>query len=277
MTTTTQEPTLPDYVEQSQSKGAWRCTKGAIRRGRDGEEETYPNNAMLGYLKEINIWEGTTKDGQELARLLVRIKTNNGEEVVGAYIKNAEGKPGWTGLFGLATGVLYADLGEPIQISARQADKKNSKGSYSTYTNVARYDPLTGKLKPRETKPTWEFQPREYEWTDDGVAELLEDIQGHPAYKPYDYGAPYDFVKFCNENGWPIPKEVPGAYCELIGKALKREVEELASVTKEEWKAFCDTAMKKTECPKILIDAWGSKAAASKGKAEDEYDPFADE
>lgn len=268
---------LPDYIEGgSDTPKAWRITNGKLRRGRQESEEVR-ERPILGYLKEITIWEGTTKDGVELSRLLVKLETPHGEETIGTYIRNGEGKPTMAGLLSLGGGIMFADKNEAVQIGAYQSDKVNRYGTHTTYARVSRVDPIRQKLIPRETKPSWDYNPKDYTWDAEGVLDLVKDLMTHPAYKAFDYGAPKEFLDWCDENGWPKPKDTPDAYLGLLAKALKREVAALSEVTAEEWTAFVASCKKQTSVPKALVDAWASKQVVEKGQTEDEWDPFADE
>ena len=114
------------------------------------------------------------------------------------------------------------------------------------------------------------------------VADLdaaLDELKKHPAFadRPQrrtaedgnpDYTTPQDdFFAAALAAGWPAPKGIEGAYCEVFTKALKRTVNTFAQLTDDDWKTLESGISSAKSVPKALT------AAVPK---DGEYDPFAD-
>jgi len=267
---------LPEI--KSTPTGAWRIADGEVRRGRpiDGSVET--TEQLYGYLTRISIYEGVTQDDMPFERLEIAILTNDGEQRLGTYCrKPTDGKPSYSVLMTLGPALLQCAKGEPITISAHKSAKPNSYGTFNTYANVSRIDPVTGKKHPiyLRSKEGTATQGKNYDWSESGVQELLDDLREHPAYadrpelESEAEGDPMVAI------GWPAFQCAEAEYVELINASMKLSVTDWRELNSEQLNAFVEACSKRKPLKKIL-DAASAKHTEAK-HTEEEDDPFAED
>lgn len=273
--TATMNPSeLPDSVPTG-GRSAWRISQGKIQRGRHNEEESRPENKILGKLVRIGTHYGELEDGRKYARLECDLHTNTGVETVGVSLRNPTNqRPTLSSCISLAEGLLGIDLGDIVQIEAVQGKKLNRYGSYSTYARVNKLDPSTFRPVPSERAERPDNYGEEY------LDDLIVQLEKHPAWAPRparDSGGdskpepgveetPIEALNAaCAMKGWPGPYAAKDAWLALFRRDDPGLVS-LEEVSAEAFAAATANIERATKLPAFLAEA------ATQG----EFDPFAD-
>lgn len=254
---------IPDTVKTYSGPSAWRIADGKLRRGREVDGNLEERTQVTGNLLRVGVHEGVTDDGQTYEKIECDLETANGIVSIGANTSSV------TSSITFAQGLLECAKGELICIEPNKAKKANSRGTYSTYSNVFHVDRQT--LKATQTK-RWE---RTDETSDEQLESLKAQLRKHPAYAPRpnlsSEASEKDlFWAEVHPKGWPALDPAEKEYCELASKALSRSIESYSQMSDDDWNELRLAASKLNAVPKILKPALDRAAAAP---VED--DPFA--
>lgn len=257
MSNTTQ---LPEKVQTYNGPTSYRIAAGKICRGREQDNTLEVKPAILGYLRRVGVYSGTTQGGDSYTFLEADLDTRDGLVSVHTNVDSIVSSATF------ARGLMECVKDQLIQIEANQSSKANKHGTFSTYVNLFKVDPVTFKSTP--VKP---------EKDDRDLESLLTEIQSHSAYKDRapkegspDHVSEWEaFDAALKKRGWPTTSGPSQVYLEMCEKTAKRKFETLGHVDDETWRNMALGLEQAKAMPKKLAE-W-------KPTEEEKYDPFADE
>ena len=257
---------LETPVRESSFK-TYRISEGKIKIGQgDGTEVL---DAISGFIIGFDYAEGTSDDGEDYAAIRAEIEQKSGERVkvrckVGLVPSASNVSP-----VGFALGLLQLAWGDDIAIFPKLSKPDPKYGKCSTFVDVCKVNPATGRYVDVDTRKARESFPGAA--SKDKLPHIIEELKKHPLYKNLGKqkeapGAEY-LEAIRDEKKWPDPfGDAKSAYLEIIGKAANStfaDYSEIPAETLEEFFGFY--GKNKEKLPKKL-EAFIVA-----------YDPFADE
>lgn len=262
---------IPDHVETSAGGTSWRLAGGRIVCGRQNAPEFWSDrNCMTGVFERVGIHDYTDDQDRPGRLLEVELLTKRGRQTVNVKLVNPRtGGPTIVSSINLAAGILAVAKGELIQIETKLGTAAEAGSTPPTYVNVTRLDPKTfaplGRAEigePKSAKP----DRKAY------LEELIEMVEEHPAFAARPSGPSHqsELAKLLAERGWPNWDEAPQEWEALVRGWTTGDCG-VHDLTDDQWGDLRQKFNGANQIPKLL------QPALERAKANEEWDPFAEE
>jgi hypothetical protein len=268
-------PADDDIPTPHGSRLVWRIADGEIRTGREADGSLQVKEKIVGRLRRIGIFFGTSKDtGEEYGQLEADIETADGMTRVKCGItEKGTGKlqPSVAAL-SFAEGLLDIAKDELFVVTANLASKPNRFGKFSTYANLYHLDGLT-----KRTKETARL-PRSDKSMDERWEDLATSLRDHPAFADRPASDSDDdagnatthlsaLCKECEAKGIPTPEQAPAEWLLLMQAFMEESAPRatLGNWDDDTWGRVRQETQDLTDCPEILLPAKERLAKGNKG------------
>lgn len=248
----------------------YRISEGKIRIGQGSATEE--QEAIAGFILGFDYTEGTSDDGEDYAAIRAELELKSGEKVKVRCKVGLTPSSSNVSAVGFALGLLQLSEGDDIGIFPKLSKPDPKYGKCSTFVDVCKVNPATGRYVDIDTRKARESFPGAA--SKEKLPHIIEELKKHPLYRALGKKAESQseyLEAIRDEKKWPDPfGAAKGAYLEIIGKAANQTFADYADVPEETMQGFFEFYGKnKSKLPKKL------EAFAANGEAE--YDPFSDE